>query len=241
MDPVFPNRINGVVKARLRGLIAQLEESRQVDHAATKGALREKYLTDFLQSLLPPNYTVSGGFICDVLGSVSPQIDLILADTSTIPSIAFASDVSLIPVEAAIGAVEVKSTLTTLALKQIQAQAEVIGSLRPIAEVPDHGRHGVRLFIFAYESEVSEARIIEWFDLVPALFGVCIVGGQFTRRAPEGIASVEEGDMNEVLVFISSLLHAIIKAREERLPQSLNSWRAYIVGVDPSLAGEAMP
>ena len=233
MDPVFPNRINGVVKARLSGLKALLEESLQIEHASTKGALRERYLTEFLRSLLPPNLVVTGGFICDVLGHITPQIDLILADTATIPSIAFTGEVALVPVEAALAGIEVKSRLTSQDLDQIDGQAQAIRSLRPIAEINATGSHVILLFVFAFESKVSEKRLTSWLEKIPELFGVCIQGNYFIRKGPGGIMKVPGNDWEETLVFISSLLHSIIKVEEQRLPQTLNIWRRYIVGIDP--------
>ncbi len=236
MEDVFPNRINGVIKARLEGLIAQIEESKQVSHASTKGTLREKYLIDFLQNILPQNYTVTGGFICDVLGKISPQIDLILSDTSTIPSIAFTGDVSLIPIEAAIGIVEVKSTLKKEDYNQLKKQSDAIRSMRPCTEFsPEQTIFGIRMFVFAYESELSIDSIKDWFKQVQELFGVCIIGKTFIYKSPQGICISEKKEKEEVLIFISSLLHAIVKSKKERLPQTINIWRRYIVGVDPSL------
>lgn len=236
VDPIYSNTINGVIRARLKGLMAQIDESKQIKHAPTKGALREKYLTEFLESLLPSRYLVKNGFICDALGGISPQMDLILADTSTLPSIALSIDISLIPVEVVIGAVEVKSVLKSRDFEQLKRQADAIWSLKPIAEDPQPGHFGVRIFIFAYESEVSIPQLSKWFESIPALFGICIMGKAFMRRAPEGIVSVldrgEDGDM----VFISSWIHAVVMAGEERLPPSLNVWRRYIVGIDPDIA-----
>lgn len=237
VDPVFSNRINGIIRARLKGLMAQVDESKQIEHAPTKGALREEYLKEFLESLLPSRYLVKNGFICDVLGGISPQLDLILADTSVLPSIALSKDVSLIPVEVAIGAVEVKSKLKSKDFDQLKRQVDAIWSLRPVSESPQPGHHGVRIFIFAYESEVSMPHLTTWFESIPALFGICIMGKAFIRRAPEGIVTVLDRGEDGDVIFISSWLHAVVKAGEERLPPSLNVWRRYIVGVDPSIAG----
>jgi hypothetical protein len=233
MDSVFPNRINGIVKARLKGLKSLLEESGQVEHASTKGALREKYLTDFLRSLLPPNYVITGGFICDVLGNITPQIDLIISDTTAIPSIALTGEVALVPVEAALVGIEVKSRLTSEHLDQIRNQAEAIRSLRPIAETNAAGSHVILLFVFAFESGVSKTRLASWLKETPELFGVCILDEFFIRKGRGDIITVPSNDWQETLVFISSLLHGIIRVEEERLPQTLNIWRRYVVGVDP--------
>lgn len=241
MENIFPNRINGVISARLKGLIAQVEESEQIKHGSTKGTLREKYITEFLESLLPSQYLVKNGFVCDVLGSISPQIDLILADTSVLPSVTLSHNVSLIPIEAAIGAMEVKSILKTSAFEQLKRQVDAIWSLRPIAERPPPGPFGVRFFIFAYESEVSIERLKKWFETVPALFGICVMKRAFIRRASEGIVAVTDSGEEGVLVFISSWIHAVVKAEEERLAPSLNVWRRYIVGVDPSVAARDEP
>lgn len=236
MDLVFPNRVNNVIKARLNGLKSLLEESAQVEHAVTKGALREKYLTDFLRSLLPPNLVVTGGFICDVLDNITPQIDLIVTNTETIPSMAFTNDVALVPVESTLVGIEVKSQLTSKALDQINEQVQAIRSLRPMADTNTGGSHVILLFVFAFESMVSETRLASWLEEVPELFGVCVQGNYFIRKGPEGTKTVSSDDWEETLVFVSSLLHAVLRVEGQRLPQTLNIWRRYIVGVDPRMA-----
>ena len=244
MEPVFPNRINGVIRARLNGLKSMLEESSHIEHAATKGALRERYLTELLRSLLPPKFVVTGGFITDVLGNVTPQIDLILADTTSIPSVALAGEVAFVPVEAAIEGVEVKSTLTSHDLDQIKTQAQAIRSLRPIAENP---QPGVALWVFAFESRVKEDRLRVWLEEVPEVIGVCIFNQYFIRKdyGPNTrdfkTVSGSDNDCKETLVFMSSLLCGVSLVQERRSPQTLTTWCWYIVGADPAAAQPAPP
>lgn len=234
MGNIKQNRINGVIKGRIKGLIAQLEESKIVDHSASKGSLREKYLRDFLQNVLPQNFIVSGGFICDSIGKISLQLDLILSDISKLPQILLGRDISLIPVESAISSVEIKSILTDTVFDQTQNQIESIKILQPIGDGIKEGVHGVRHFIFAYESQVSDEKVLKWFSQTNRLFGVCILGDKYFYRAKGKIKVVEEEDYDEVIVFLSSLIHSIIKSEDERISISKNIWRHYLVGVNPS-------
>lgn len=234
MDRIFPNRINGIIKARLKGLQSLLEESSHIDHSASKGVLREKYLSEFLRSVIPPHLVVEGGFICDVLGTITRQLDIVIANRLDLPTIALSGDMALIPIEAALLGVEVKSELTSRAQQQIEAQAESIRALRPIRETEQTGEHHVLLFVFAYNSVLSEASVRDWLHAVPELFGVCVLGKYFIRKTREGIVSVPGQDGDETLVFMSSLLHSTAMIEQKRGPIGLTTWRRYIVGVDAS-------
>jgi hypothetical protein len=231
---IYPNRINSVIRARIKSLINQIEESKYVDHSSSKGTLREKYLIQFLENLFPKDFSVSGGFICDVTGKISLQQDLILTDRSKTPLIFLTDDISLIPIEVAISSIEVKSSISTSDFKQIKSQILSIKNLQPITEQEWSGVHGVRHFIFAYESQISEEIIKNWFQELPQLFGICILGkAYYFRSSNKTIEAIINDEFSETLVFVSSLLHSIVKAGEERPSFTINIWRKYFTGVNP--------
>lgn len=230
LRPIYPNRINGAIKAKLKGLVAQLDETKSIEHSLSKGSLREKYLKDFLRKVLPSNFIISGGFICDSANEISKQIDLILCDTTKLPQILLSEEVSLVPVECTIGTIEVKSILNEAVLEQIQKQIESIGSQRIANWKKKKGKFGVRHYIFAYESNVSEKKISQWFDEIELLVGVCVLGDKFYFKTVDGYKSFNGDEFDEVLQFLSTLIQFKIQVENERSALPNNIWRYYLEG-----------
>jgi Domain of unknown function (DUF6602) len=70
--------LRGVV-SRVRQLLEQYRESEIIEHASTKGSLREAYLKQFLADFMPHPFAVTEGFVTDCRGDeLSPQIDLLV-------------------------------------------------------------------------------------------------------------------------------------------------------------------
>jgi hypothetical protein len=227
----IPNRIYEIIKARLQGMMALYEESSHVQHSATKGSLREKYLIDFFRELIPAKYAIEGGFICDLMGNNTLQLDFILADTSEIPLVALGTNVAYIPVEAALAAIEIKSTLRTSDLDQIEKQNHSLQELK-IVNIPElgidysvHAQHNIPFFIFAYDTDVAEQTLDKWLTDIPNLLGICVVNNfyklAFYRSDGKDVVlekiETHRGDeFRETLVFIYSVFSAIKKASSQR-------------------------
>ena len=148
--------LKGVV-ARIRQLLDQYEESKIIGHDTTKGSLREAYLKQFLADFVPHPFVITSGFVTDCRGEdISPQIDLLVFDRTSIPGFALSTFVTVLPVEAVRLAIEVKSTLKAAHLAQIKSQQDAIRRLR-FAWTSEGRRYlktvdclGVRQFVFAF-------------------------------------------------------------------------------------------
>ncbi|HEV8063166.1 MAG TPA: DUF6602 domain-containing protein [Gemmataceae bacterium] len=96
-------QINPILSAaisRIRQFIGQYQESGSIDHRGTKGALREGYLKQFLAGFIPPAFTLKSGFVTDSQGvQISPQIDLLAFDKTSIPDFALSDFVTIVPIE----------------------------------------------------------------------------------------------------------------------------------------------
>lgn len=231
IDDRISNRIHEVIKTRLRGLMVSYEESGYIEHDSTKGDLREKYLINFFRDIIPAKYAIEGGFICDLLGNDTYQLDFIIADTSEIPTIALGSDIAYVPVEAALAAVEIKSTLRAKDRAQIERQNRSLEKL-VVANIPELGidyggqaQHSIPLFIFAYDTNIAEQTLDKWLKDIPNLLGICVVNKFYKlscyRRDGNNIVfdriETHRGKgFRETLVFVYSIFSAIAKASELR-------------------------
>lgn len=96
-------------------LKAQAAASGLLSSTTGRGRAREHLLATFFQNHVPPRLLVARGEIVDSHGLSSGETDLIFADTHS-PAFGVAGE-AVIPVEAAVGACEVKSSLAGENLK----------------------------------------------------------------------------------------------------------------------------
>ena len=153
------SKIAEVIISRLRALKLLKEETKSINHASSIGLIRERRLGKLLKNYLPKDIDIETGFICDCVGRISPQIDLIIVDRDPIPTIDFDDEFKLIPVEKVICCIEVKSTLTTDALQQLKDQEEAINSMPRCLGAPSERGESMPpvMFVgFALDSNVNE-------------------------------------------------------------------------------------
>lgn len=81
-------------------------------HNATTGALAEAVLREFLQEHLPRGVSVEEGFIIDAKGGLSKQCDIIIYDSHHYAPFYRAGQVVVLPAEAVIAVIEVKTSIT---------------------------------------------------------------------------------------------------------------------------------
>ena len=108
MTTIPPNRIENIVRARLQMLKMLEKESDELDHHGTRGSLREEYLAKLLSELMPIGKTVASGFVVDLAGKISPQLDLIAAAADFLPPLVLGAGTSLVPIEAALAVLVVR-------------------------------------------------------------------------------------------------------------------------------------
>ena len=71
----------------------------------------EQAVRDYLKRMLPPRYYVTNGHLIDTEGCVSPQLDVIIADNFSIPSLLTTKDCTeYVPITSVFAIGEVKST-----------------------------------------------------------------------------------------------------------------------------------
>ncbi len=172
-----------------------------------RGRAREHLLATFFRNHVPPRLMVSRGEIVDSLGASSGETDLIFADTNS-PAFGVGGE-AVIPVEAAVGACEVKSSLSG---DNLQEAVEKIRSIKRLTRVDHLGFHATsgsvtpRIpipprnpagYIVAFESPSLETVVAnlgsnpQWFD------------NDVMNRAPDLICVLEAGMIlkNDLHIF----------------------------------------
>lgn len=146
---------------------ADFLKSDSFKHGATKGAEREGPIQEFLRHRLPSAFRVDKGEVVDLLGNTSPQADALVSDgLRNFPLVD--GDSVILPAEALLVVVEVKSLLNRGEVENILKAAQRFKDLKPFKQpiVPMRRRGikaagGPRIFytVFAYKTDLAEP---EW-------------------------------------------------------------------------------
>ncbi len=126
---------------------AALDEARiydRVEHSGTRGRLREFLIQELIKPLLPPVWEVSTGVLVDHTGAKaenqSGQENSLIYSHELIPSGIRVSELGILPVEACLADVEVKTALNAKAVSASIDHSRRIRSLATTYQKVSDGR-----------------------------------------------------------------------------------------------------
>lgn len=145
----------------------KVRETSNIKHTGAKGTERELNLATFIEDLLPDLYSAAKGEVVDLKGRKSPQLDVVIFDhMKNFPL--YSGDTIVLPAEALLASVEVKSTLTAAEIKTSQIAARELKSLepmkRPLGSPTTQGTTAeLRAYrflhcLFAYDTDIKPAK-----------------------------------------------------------------------------------
>lgn len=161
---------------QLQGLLASAAQRMQhdlhqqlIEHPGDLGKDREQVVMAFLRDHLPKRFEISSGFVFDVTGSCSEQIDIVISDPMTCPRFETAGGVRYYPCESVVAVGQVKSSLSSVdQLRQALLNLESAKALdrssggravdrlsgEPIDQTWNH-RHQIFTFLFVVGRALS--------------------------------------------------------------------------------------
>jgi hypothetical protein len=149
----------------VRQTIERLAVAALLIHPGEVGRAREEALRDHLGSFLPPSIGISTGFIIDALGGRSRQIDIILHFTDY-HAVFTLNGIPLIPVEAVIAIVEVKSRVQS---KEVLRDCyDVIASAKTL----DRSNRGQNLYLI--DRQPAPLKTQDWAHFQFQVFGAVL-------------------------------------------------------------------
>jgi hypothetical protein len=119
-----------------------LEESKAFHHPTLKGDARENALRSFLDGQLPDRFGVTSGEAIDIAGRRSGQIDLIVYDRFQVGPFFTVEQHALLPIEAVLATIEMKTTLDDNAAKHFAEGVRKLHELRPYGKPFGFARTG---------------------------------------------------------------------------------------------------
>jgi len=180
---------SGAISDASKQIWLDWEKASRLRHKGLKGKGRELPVETFLSQRLPKTFSVVNGEALDRFGRRTGELDLMVFDAGrNAPLIQSYSQggtkgSALLPAEALLCVIEVKSILTRTELEHCYAAAALVRSLRPFgkrfvgprsagAPANDHN-HRCMYLIFAYSSDLSADDWIkkEWKRLTEVAAG----------------------------------------------------------------------
>ncbi|WP_327370367.1 DUF6602 domain-containing protein [Streptomyces sp. NBC_01217] len=125
-----------VVEEYWSGVARRLQEevdtfNKLIGHAGEQGRENELSLVRLIENLLPSTVGVGSGMVIDSHGNYSKQMDILIYDVSSQPSIMAQTNQVIFPVECVLLAIEVKTTLTEEELRDCVAKRKSLRNLSP--------------------------------------------------------------------------------------------------------------
>jgi hypothetical protein len=139
-------------------------ETAAFNHSLTKGEEREVPFINFFTQNLPKTFSIVKGEIVDLNGESSPQLDVMIYDSSrNIPF--YSGDNCILPAESLLASIEVKSKLTQEEIRKILINTKKLKALKPFGNNLDVSKQRrdvedkvkCRYFhaVFAYDTDLS--------------------------------------------------------------------------------------
>ena len=230
----------------VKGAIHSARAAAGLAHPGVKGSVLEILVRQLFKPLLPADVGVGTGQIIDSAGSLSPQIDVILYDRSILPPILFDESFGIFPVDAALYAIEVKTTLTRQEIQSAHDNAKALYQLRYLQtsakksnEAPPQVER-VRSVVLALNTDLSDGGKSE-IDRYKEIYAndpdyiraICVVGRDYWWN--QGVAWCNfksQDEFDEVLAFLGGVTNTYRKISQNRgypplghyiIPESLAS------------------
>lgn len=119
------------MRALSRDLSTSLERTAAVGHSLTKGELREVDLRTALRPHIPSRFELTSGVIVNSSGRQSKQQDVIITETTETPSFIARGGLTVQPIEAVVGTIEVKSVATPASVTDSVEKGLSVAALLP--------------------------------------------------------------------------------------------------------------
>lgn len=241
MNKLYLGMVESIVKKAL-------EDSRVAegyDNQVLKGRAREIFVSNLLRPFLSKDYEICTGHIIDSQDGHSRQIDVIIFDSRLIPPLMLTEGEGIIPYEAVLATIEVKSTLDAEELRKSIENARSVKVLKPnFKEILRRSeiKHSPICYVFAFGSDLTQkeemTRLNEQVDksnesaleIKVPVSGLCVTDRCFlfcqdAQSSPPKFCTVthDENNMN-VVEFLLNLVNTCNSMAAERESLYLNMY-----------------
>jgi len=248
-----------ILASRIKGLVAEAEAMKVVPHKGLRGRFRELTLTRLMQPLMPPSCVALHGTAVDTEGKrfepdayiTKTEDDILIVDRDRVPAILFSEGEGIVPIDAVLARIEVKSVVTRDELRDALHGAISFNKIPLVIPDEDLVEGAALQCLFAFGSDVDSknehVRLMETLReeefatriesaAVPPINALCIVGKGawvFGKRKGDSVARWRhcpaDAEHSEVITFVGLLLNTLPSLREKRHGARLGS---HIINVE---------
>jgi hypothetical protein len=233
--PVRPaaNNMNSTFQsllvARVHAAIGAAQAVAGLAHPGLKGLLREIVVRELFRPLLPPRAGLGHGQIISSYDQQSTEQDIVIFDRELVPSLLLDETNGIFPIEAALYAIEVKSSLNFTQLREVHDKAK---SLKSMLYVPGPPPEHVIPCLFAFSSDLGPESCSELErykevlnGAVPSIRSMCVVGrGYWFFGDGEWHSVASSPGREEVVFFLADILATYARVAGTRTRPSLRSY-----------------
>lgn len=226
MNPI----LRAALVADVAHAVATAKAVNDVNHLSTRGRLREVLISELFRPLFPSTFEIMTGVLVDHTGNSahnqSGQEDILIYSREVLPGGMRLEETGLLPIEACVAVIEVKSTLTASGVKQSIEHAQRVRGLQTVYEKiarslpipwPKYAAVYPIYNVFALQTDLTSNQEWERFSQThremgyenSAIFSACIVGSgmaEWHGQTPGVNAKniqVPTNDFAEIISFIS--------------------------------------
>lgn len=228
------------LSAKVKHAIYLSKQLGDLEHAVLKGRLRELLVTELIEPLLPNGVRAITGILIDSKGNQSNQLDIIIYSSDILPPIIQSNEQSIIPVDAALQVIEVKSQLNATEIRDSIKKGESVKTLCLLGPrkleppfsliIKEKLSYPIKVSpvfsVFAFGSDLKKKT--EWERYLEIkndpegssrelVDDICVVGSGYWNRGEGELISEEAAeDYNEVLRMLIFLVNSIPLWKEIR-------------------------
>lgn len=200
--------------------------ARDINHPGLEGDLRELALKECIEPFLTHSFQVGTGKLIDTYQNLSDQIDAVIYHRKLVPPIFFSKELGLYPVESVRYVFEVKSTLSSIQIKDSLKKFESVRALKSFPRWQQDGNvsHGElpANVLFAFGSDITGSEIDRFLKYdsyeYPATVALVVLGKGYwfyleSEKKWVGIDTSEKKDLSEFVLFMTGFMNTL--SREE--------------------------
>jgi hypothetical protein len=235
-----------VIEAAAKQLHLASSEATAFQHTGIRGDERAAALASFFRARLPRNFGVANGEAIDFRDRRTGQLDIVIYDADIAAPISAQSENVLIPAEALLAVVEVKTILSQDELDNCYAAAKKIRALRPFKQAfvsardegraAEDGKFRCLYIVFAYGTNLSaEDWLQKEFDRLAKaasknagqmnLLDMIFVLNRGILRPGSKAGKINDGE--ETDTFLEFYIHVVNFIRRELPRRPSMDWQAY--------------
>lgn len=234
------NFFTTILDGNISNALSKYQITAAIGNTTLKGTLRELFVQDLLEKILPSHYGVGSGIVTDKWNRQTPQCDVVIYDKRKIPPAILEANNGIYPIDSVHRVLEIKSVLTSSSVEQALHLAWVLSpdnnqglKMAKDGNLDGGQTHYPLVGCFAFTSEI--ANIDGFANKYIATRGIspspqvifCAKDKGLFSRDENGIytaRSIPLNDIQLIRLFIGMFLHFIEEETESRSNYSLLEW-----------------